>query len=1021
MKDYRQEICGQHWPVSKKRFCNKFCEGLYRCFSVAFFVIQFCVMWSIHPLVGIAANPSLQLQEEHIGNTGKEQVRLSINNPTEDIYLYRIFQRCVDVAENSWKEVTYEGGSIRPEPFRQNFSYSKNGSNTCRLPVKGVYKVSLFGGAGESFGEKAGGKGSLLEAGFFFESGQSLRLAAKGAGTGVKKGGLGIGLWKGEGDSKQYHILMIAGGGGAATKEKKGGAGGGSDGTNRRSVSLSDSLQMDISSGQNAAGDGSGGGGGYQGGNAGSLVAHTHILPKNAEKIGEGYSKSSECYGRLEAVVEEVECGVFILKPYAFYCDTCFDKYGPNSPDNEYTFWVGENHKKETGHEIKSSYYTVCDTCGVPEILEALGAPHNRFIQTDVYKLNCKKTYDLNTAAYGGSDYSLSKLGAIYKEKSFQMKLLSQKKGEHSGSAGAEIELISGAYNGQEEYLLPALDLRKPEAVDIKQMSFRCVGEGDNHILGYVTGREGQIVCSWVEPRDYGSSYQFRVEGYSPSAILENKGYGAIGDGVLQNGYWSDGDGFVAQDQVTCISGVVAYRYVQNNLSSSSVLMAGSTEIKSQALCVSIDASAGRYLHIVAVDGAGNVSDTTHIDLYGLAIPWPVETKALELTGERGIYRKDHRIYVCGDGVTDYQLQLSGLMKGVPRSTYQINYGVIEDEYGNAGYFYSENGEASSSAVTTTKQGDAPWLDRIRVKVVSRSLDKKQLDYQLVWTPTRTMSGSTYCLFPRAIALEKGRIPFSRVWSDASVDRGHGIEITVDGEEPVIQGFEALMDHERLIDRGRESLSLVLSAFDEISGLDISSFQAVIRNLDSGMERSYSPDAAGNIRLSLTEGGELDALRNGRLLVMVVAKDMVGNQRVLTNNSMVFDMDCKVTRCLEALDGESSFKRGESGILEIKSWGFVEQLEIIFPECFTQSHPELNQRIVYAHPAWKETEQIEFMVPLYLDGINNALDKDMDDSTTEYSLTVKAYKQGEYIELHPRIHLFQVGGTVLDDLRTILR
>ena len=103
---------------------------------------------------------------------------------------------------------------------------------------------------------------------------------------------------------------------------------------------------------------------------------------------------------------------------------------------------------------------------------------------------------------------------------------------------------------------------------------------------------------------------------------------------------------------------------------------------------------------------------------------------------------------------------------------------------------------------------------------------------------------------------------------------------------------------------------------------------------------------------------------------------------------------------------EPVFQRGESGILIVSVRGYARKLEIEWPESFAEDDPDLPRLFSYEIPTELAREEIEFMVPLYLE----------DDG--ERQITVRAYKGERTLECRPHL---SVAGSVLEELRTRLR
>jgi hypothetical protein len=135
-----------------------------------------------------------------------------------------------------------------------------------------------------------------------------------------------------------------------------------------------------------------------------------------------------------------------------------------------------------------------------------------------------------------------------------------------------------------------------------------------------------------------------------------------------------------------------------------------------------------------------------------------------------------------------------------------------------------------------------------------------------------------------------------------------------------------------------------------------------------------------------------------------MAVDRVGNANVIGENGLTFTLETDLHK--ERNPEEEIFKIGDGAVLEITTTGYVEKLEVIFPEELLQLCPDLPLVYEYDYPYLKHTETIKFSIPL---GIPER----------EYEITIKAYKNGEM--LVSKQTLVIVEGNILDELRTRIR
>ena len=246
----------------------------------------------------------------------------------------------------------------------------------------------------------------------------------------------------------------------------------------------------------------------------------------------------------------------------------------------------------------------------------------------------------------------------------------------------------------------------------------------------------------------------------------------------------------------------------------------------------------------------------------------------------------------------------------------------------------------------------------------------------------------------------KMQVGEEEVLSDRDKDAGNSILLTGDGEGPILQGTESIPD--AFVDREdvEEGTTMELWAEDALSG--VAFFQVEIRNLDHGKTVTFYPEADGRVRIT---PGEEEELWQGDVRLLITARDRVGNETTLEKTVQEFTLEAKIVRMLTPHD--PIFQRGESGILIIRAGGYAQGLEIEWPESFTEDCPELPRAFTYEIPAETVREEVEFMIPLYL------------EEDGEYQIKVRARKGERTLECRPL--LFSVSGSVLEELRTRLR
>ena len=148
-------------------------------------------------------------------------------------------------------------------------------------------------------------------------------------------------------------------------------------------------------------------------------------------------------------------------------------------------------------------------------------------------------------------------------------------------------------------------------------------------------------------------------------------------------------------------------------------------------------------------------------------------------------------------------------------------------------------------------------------------------------------------------------------------------------------------------------------------------------------------------------------LFQGDVCFELTAEDHVSNQASILCGKREFELEATIWRILEP--HLPVFKRGESGILCITAKGYVQRLEVEYPEAFGWPLEERQKSYVYPIPEAEVTEREIFMIPLYL------------DENGEYVITVRAYKDDQMLEERPGLCTLRVVGSILEELRTRLR
>lgn len=573
--------------------------------------------------------------------------------------------------------------------------------------------------------------------------------------------------------------------------------------------------------------------------------------------------------------------------------------------------------------------------------------------------------------AYGGSNY----ISTTY------VKSYSEAAGTQAGNGSLTIASDSIGY--QESLSLggvTAKDYAAPDAVDLETMEKEALDDR-------------RVAFTWRKPGDNGTPYYHRAESY------------------LQGSTEKLSDSNVTRNVLT--SGIMGYYYTVNQNSGTSVFASNGTFFTGERLELALD-QAVQYLHLAAVDVAGNVGPTVHIRI-GRAddeVAWPLVTGQIAVSSERGsVYPAgvEDAYYVRCDGETPFRMTFDGSVRGQARDSYQVNHtifrskatdGTKEQDYD---IYTGSRPVADGTFLTQAKDlqktvTGTPILMDGAYTVTARKDRCQTLNVLQQFLLPEEYHGRTVRVAPVAGADFGDAVTYS-LWDE---DLKNSVFLIGDGEAPVISGTEILENME-LINRDEGNVTLHLTAHDDLSG--VKDFHVEIHNSDNVSTKTYTPAMDGSITIDITKD---EYIFSGDFTVTIRSTDNVGNERELIYGTTEFALHTEITRILEP--HEPVFKAGESGILTITTWGYADRVEVEFPEALLALNPELNRIYVYTEkPKPIQEEQLQFMIPLYTPANEN------------YVITVRAYKGDKKLEDYPALSTIEVDGSVLDEIRTRLR
>lgn len=542
----------------------------------------------------------------------------------------------------------------------------------------------------------------------------------------------------------------------------------------------------------------------------------------------------------------------------------------------------------------------------------------------------------------------------------------------------AEIYGIDIGYNEETRLdKVPARDMAAPEAV----VSYKITMSDAKQLSVYLK-----------EPVDLGTNYYHMAESYR---VNESDVERIAVSNITIN---------------TLTSGVKGYHFYVDE-QKTGVVTTGHAFHEKEKIPVDMTANV-MYLHVAAVDVAGNLGPVTDIllemsDELDTDESYPDKislfTEALQIAESDFIYQAEESVYyVKADGVTEHLMISEGYMNGAATKDFQIDrMGLYMENDNTQAWFKSgiPKGsilESSQDFGNDSLEMEAEGELAAFIKAGAASALRRDYAVRVCLESQFYVENGTlpFMIYPGAEA-EFGEKLYC---SEEESDRANGLYIIPDGEAPEISGLEELYELD-VLDMTESTKEYVLTAQDTLSGLQ--EFTVYVSNQDNFMKKEFPCDAYGKTVIVIDKSNPLFV---GEIAISAVAVDRVGNASVIGEDGLTFTLDTSLYR--ERNPSENVFKTGDGAVLEIETRGYVERVEVIFPEELLAANSELNRVFEYELPYLRKKEMLHFSIPL---GIREK----------QYEITVKAYKNGRVLISKPEMII--VEGNVLDELRTRIR
>lgn len=895
----------------------------------------------------------LSAADNYETNGGKGAVDLFWKQKDNGQKTYLLYQK---KEEGEWMKI-HSAADITTEKAVSKQLYFTGQKGRYTIPYSGYYQITIQGAQGGNYSDYSGGKGGQVTALLYFEKGEVLDYVIGGQ-NGYHGGGTGSMYGNGGGytevSTAEQGVLLIAGGGGGATVQGNGQPGG------------SALCTIAGNSGQNGT---AGGGGGFRGGASGAVDIHTHTdqcnhVHKGSESTNGGcYTVPIVCGSTSFSRVKYKETfyyGNRDMNGNLIFCPRCGSYTCPGHKDSFYRYRCKACKKVYKSQPASCTAYTKYGLgCGVTGFV--CGYTQGQIISSQ--------------PAYGGSSYVKTECCISYGETP----------GVKEGNGSIKIEGIHVGFV-EENFLkgVNAPDCQAPERIYIDSVKILPVDERTVNI-------------SFDRPEDQGTTYYHKAESYDRSTNTK-----ICTSNITEN---------------TLISGVAGYYYQVSEEPAYDVSKEDlwySDSGPEPYISVTMK-EAVQYLHVAGVDKAGNLAQTVHIPISEKEIIyWPVLTEQIMLEESESVYKlpgAKETYYVKGDGTTPFMVSYHSRLQGAARKDYQINQlgfvtKVISETGGEEGRLKvlvpMRNdifaGSYSYESAEMHKQYENGFCLEEAAFTAVRSRDYcKRIHIVQAFTVSPDRDGQKIQLTPQAGILTEE----IQILSDEKLDEENEIYLIPDGQGPAISGLE-IPEMEIKENAAVWEYTIIVKAEDSGSGLK--DFYLEILNTENGGRLLLEDeDQDGSILLQITSD---NALFLGSFSVIAYAADQVGNETTESYGLTGIAVNAAVEKMRPPQS--TIFKKGESGLLKIQAYGYVDRVEVIFPKNWSEINPALNRTFLYEEPGYMQTEEIQFMVPLQA-------------KEEKTAIKVRAYKGEQMVEVEPELLTITVEGNILEEIRTRLR
>ena len=551
------------------------------------------------------------------------------------------------------------------------------------------------------------------------------------------------------------------------------------------------------------------------------------------------------------------------------------------------------------------------------------------------------------------------------------------------------------------------------------------------HVNAGNSGAESVRVV-WYEPQDYGTTYYHQAKSYYTNEF-----------GIVVDLSVSD------IEENTLTTGVAGYYYYIDTNSSGTVTKSHTKIVKTAgANTASVSniplLDVTQYLHVAAYDVAGNLGATENIPIEAKSATTPLPIIPEEVTAHTnqlyiknpadGLYNPEaNKYYVRADGETEFVMMGSGYINCIGNTERQNEYLTYHFESAGLSEWIRVNiplckdkNLIPTTTGTELKYTNDEMTAELSVQdfvfanpvsyMATRGTQLKNVITELRFTVDSDQHMKEQYIYPGTGLTYKGK----EILSSNAYDRSNGITLIPDAKGPTItlnDAFREVMENDnKILDLTTDTITLSATASEAEGESGVKDIWVEVINLDNGSFSIIDKEVGATETFDVNSS----SLYLGDVEFTIIAEDNVGNMTIIGSSARGFSLKAYLLRVRPPHTDENGnvvCKAGDGVILGVNSYGYAQEVEIIFPEgmdAFPTDSGYSNRRL------YDFTDRDEPIKLLEEISVWFSIPSWMEDG--EHFITVISRKKdpdtGTMRELTEILPFYIVEGKVFDEFRT---